>query len=1372
MTAPLQLPPLPEPRVPRWQPLRMGLVELYHYDCEEFWFHDGHLLLRGNNGTGKSKVLSLTLPFLLDAHLGSARVEPDGDRGKRMDWNLLMGGRHERRTGYAWIEFGRRNDEAEPLYLTLGCGLSAIAGRARVDAWHFITEQRVGRDLWLITPERVVLGRERLEERLGDRGHVFPTVQDYRRAVDERLFRLGEERYRALMDTLITLRQPQLSKRPDEQNLSNALTEALSPIPQATLEDVAEAMTQLDEYRDALASHEALRDAVAQFDRRYGVYARIQARRQARVLRQAQTEFDNASRAIADARGQHVTAEKAVAAHEERHTAVDRKLARDRAALDELRQGPAMRDARRLHDAEQAAEERTRDATEARRRCDEAEKRHCDEQVATSGRQKESQRSLASLVQQAHGAEQLAADVGLTSEHARIAAVLLPFAELGQRSPEQLERLHSDFREALPRRREQFAQVRRRFRGLEHAAGARDLAANARNDRAETLESAQAHARDADARLRHAAEAFLQQWRSYVDRLTALKLPDADIAMDALSAWAESLTGDNPMVELLVRAQQDASRQLADREAFLKRQQAELRNRADELVSERERLATGEDRAPPIPYTRAADARPGLGGAPFWHLLEFRAHVPEPARAGLEAALEAAGVLDAWVTPEGVMFDPHTQDVLLVARGARLSSLGEWLVPAENSPVPVDRIASILAGIHCSPEDSGDAEAWISTEGRFRVGPAQGAWRKPAAEYIGLAAREAARRRRLEEVASELAVATSDLEKIAAELQARGEEQRTLSEEYARAPGDGALRDAHAQFSAAESHRREAQERLAQADVRWNEAEDAWRRAREALERDAQDLRVPADPEALDSLESRLDEYAQNALTLAQAAREHRRALVEVLEQELRERNAQAQAHAAHEEHERRVRAADEAGARRDELRATVGAAVAELEQRLAQKTNAVQSGEQSLKEENENLIKAREERAKSEQKVEDAQQALEERQQRRHEAVERLRAFAQTGLLSVAVPDLEVPDPAGAWTIDPALNAARRAEQALADVAAEDADWLRIQNDISHDFTTLTQAMSAQGHQAQAETSDYGLIVQIVYQNRPERPDVLERRLETEIAQLGEILTARERAVLENHLQAEVAAGLQRLLQDAERRVQTINTELGRRPTSTGVRFKLDWQPLAEGEEGAPVGLATARSRLLNTAADAWSAEDRRLVGEFLQNRIAIERSRDDGGALLDHLSRALDYRRWHRFRVKRYQDGAWRPLSGPASSGERALGLTVPLFAAASSHYASADYLYAPRLVLLDEAFAGIDDEARAHCMGLIREFDLDFVMTSEREWGCYAELPGLAICNLVRREGVDAVFVSRWSWDGRARREEADPSRRFPEPIVAST
>lgn len=277
------------------------------------------------------------------------------------------------------------------------------------------------------------------------------------------------------------------------------------------------------------------------------------------------------------------------------------------------------------------------------------------------------------------------------------------------------------------------------------------------------------------------------------------------------------------------------------------------------------------------------------------------------------------------------------------------------------------------------------------------------------------------------------------------------------------------------------------------------------------------------------------------------------------------------------------------------------------------------------------------------------------------------------------------------------------------------------------------------------------------------------ERRDEADdAAQRRELLTAGEREVLENHLQAEIASAVQKLLRDVERQINAINDELEKRPTSTGVRFRLQWQTLPEGAEGAPVGLEAARRRLLNTSTDLWSAEDRRVVGQMLQQRIAAERSRADaeqGGSLLEQLARALDYRRWHRFRVQRWQDGQWRPLAGPASSGERALGLTVPLFAAVSSYYSQAGTAHAPRLVLLDEAFAGIDDAARAHCMALIREFDLDFVITSEREWACYAELPGVAIAQLQRREGIDAVHVSRWTWDGRAKRREDDPDRRFP-------
>src|SRR5882757_4180000 len=318
-------PALPIPTRQRWQPLRLGLVELFHYDSEEFWFRDGHLLLRGNNGTGKSKVLSLTLPFLFDAQLKSSRVEPDGDTTKKMSWNLLLG-KYERRKGYAWVEFGRVGENGQAQYLTLGSGLSAVAARSQVDSWFFLLDgQRIGQDLWLTNPQRTVLTKERLKEALGEYGQVFETALLYRRVVDERLFQLGIPRYSALMDTLIQLRQPQLSKKPDEASLSAALTEALPPLSTDLLTDVADALNQLEEDRRQLQEYQALARGVGHFSERYRIYAKTQTRRQAAGLRGAQTGFDNASRGLNDAR-----AELEVAQATEAQADADHRIAKER----------------------------------------------------------------------------------------------------------------------------------------------------------------------------------------------------------------------------------------------------------------------------------------------------------------------------------------------------------------------------------------------------------------------------------------------------------------------------------------------------------------------------------------------------------------------------------------------------------------------------------------------------------------------------------------------------------------------------------------------------------------------------------------------------------------------------------------------------------------------------------------------------------------------------------------------------------------------------------------------------------------------------------------------------------------------------------
>jgi len=1368
------LPPLPEPLQARWQPLRIGLAELFHYDSEEFWFRDGHLLLRGNNGTGKSKVLSLTLPFLFDASIKSSRIEPDGDATKKMAWNLLLG-KHERRVGYAWIEFGRIGEDGQPRFLTLGCGLSAVAARTQVDTWYFMTEgQRVGRELWLIDERRAVLGKERLAQALDGSGQLFDTAQAYRRAVDERLFHLGEARYAALMDTLIQLRQPQLSKKPNEDNLSNALTEALAPLPEELLADVADAMNQLEEYGQQLHELGELAKAIGQFNRRYSQYARVNARRQARVLRSAQTSFDKASRDLNDARAAFDADQAAEAGLRASLDAAETRQLRDRAALDEMQSDPLMQDARRIDELDRhlAARQREKAAAEAAlREAMERQARDADALRDYAGR---ADAACAGMSSATRAFEETGSAAGL-ARHAEFAAALVCCGQadaLADLTPAEYEQMGRALSGLGRQRRTDVAVVAGRLGQLDAAAGARDTAQERRDQHADDLADAAARVAAGETGLLDQAERLVDAWSAHAAGLRELAVDSVSV-LPALSDWARTLEGENPARSALLRSQHDSSLRLAQDEAGVLARRAALEEQTLALERERERLALGVDSVPPPPCQRDPASRPpGRPGAPFWQLVEFRDRVCDEAeRAGLEAALEAAGLLDAWVGPDGVIDaallpDTRLSDTLLVARAGQPASLAAWLAPALPCALDPALVERLLTTVACGANDSG-AEAWVAPDGRFRIGPLAGAWIKPAAQYIGAASRAEARRRRIAAIDTALAGLAQERAALSAALARLAARRARAAAEWGAAPPDAALRTAHVQAAALERERRQAAERLAAAEARLAAALDAWRAARAALERDAADLQLPADGAGLAAASAALDAAAQALQELLLRAEAVRHALPERRRQAERLEDRKRDTASRNEQAARCLEAADEAQVRLNTLRERVGAQVSELTARLAALRQAVQDGETALRHARARLGAASETRARSGQRAASAAATLEERTAQRQDAVHGLEQFNGTGLLAIALPELEVPP--APWSIEPALGVARRAEQLLQEVEAEDADWARVQSAYARDFSDLQSALTALGHQGQAEPSDHGMIVTIVYQNRPQRPDLIEAAIRAEIAQRQELLTARETEVLENHLQAEVAAAIQRRLQEADRRVATINTELAKRPTSTGVRFRLQWQALEEGSEGAPVGLEAARKRLLNTSYDAWSPEDRQVVGRMLQNRIAAERARDDAGrsgSLLELLARALDYRRWHRFRVQRWQDGQWRPLAGPAFSGERALGLTVPLFAAVSSFYTHAGSRHAPRLVLLDEAFAGIDDAARAHCMALVREFDLDFVMTSEREWACYAELPGVSICQLQRHEGIDAVHVSRWTWDGRARQLEEDGARRFPQ------
>src|SRR5664279_3217591 len=139
----------PEPIRTRWQPLRGGIVNLFRYDEQTFAFHHGRVLLRGNNGSGKSMALEVLLPFVLDAELKPSRMSTFGGKERNMYLWLLgfdhSGSRNSERA-YVWVEFGRRHDDGSAEYFTAGAMLEGTRDSDIRSTW-WTTNARIGVEL-------------------------------------------------------------------------------------------------------------------------------------------------------------------------------------------------------------------------------------------------------------------------------------------------------------------------------------------------------------------------------------------------------------------------------------------------------------------------------------------------------------------------------------------------------------------------------------------------------------------------------------------------------------------------------------------------------------------------------------------------------------------------------------------------------------------------------------------------------------------------------------------------------------------------------------------------------------------------------------------------------------------------------------------------------------------------------------------------------------------------------------------------------------------------------------------------------------------------------------------------------------------------
>jgi uncharacterized protein (TIGR02680 family) len=769
----------------------------------------------------------------------------------------------------------------------------------------------------------------------------------------------------------------------------------------------------------------------------------------------------------------------------------------------------------------------------------------------------------------------------------------------------------------------------------------------------------------------------------------------------------------------------------------------------------REQVAAERDPAPAEP-TWGRDARDRADGAAFWQLVEFSGMLGPDDRAGIEAALESSGLLDAWVRTDGAVLTANRRDVVLPAGPAAAGgpTLAEALVadPPPDAPVAVEVVRGVLARISLGT----GSPAAVDIDGSWRLGPLTGRSVKPVAQYIGATARSAERLRRLAEL-DELIMATTVIRDAAATAEASARAAAAAVEIWlAAVPATGDLIRAWARLD----------ERVRIADradllAAASEAEAVQARVAEAGHRRALDdlaaahgLPTEAGPlaarrESLRDLDAALGAHAEAATPLVARLRRWA-ADATAWEDDL----AEAEEAAVVTVHGKDR--ADAARAAADELEQTVGAPLREIQRRITvaeAEDGALKHREAEL---GRRIAVLLAEGGAAGQAVNDAAARLAEHEPVLAGAVAALGALVATpGLLAsgadgvdvdLAVFDLAAGFVAGNPVPAAALTQARRfAELPVPARAGSDTAV----------YTAWRDAASGPAGDVDPRVAEIGGALAVIGRDDAGEHPIgeLAGRLAAAVARDAELLTDRERRLFEEHILGDLGESLRARRLESEELVTEMNLLLRGVTTSQGIQVQLRWN--LRDDVAADVRRAV---ELLGRPVGALLPDERRDLRDALHRLIEASRADAPEDSYSEHLARALDYRRWFAFRIRYTRPenpDTWSDLHrrSPLSQGEQKVVCYLPLFAAAAAHFSSLAGAapHSPRFVLLDDAFPKIDVRTHPLLFGLLVQLDLDFVVTSERLWGDHATVPSLAIYEALRDPNERGIAQYRHTWDG---------------------
>lgn len=287
----------------RFKITKIGLLNFWLYDEEEYDFYGGKLILRGTNGSGKSVTMQSFIPLILDGNKSPDRLDPFGSKERKIE-DYIIGDsesiQKEEATSYLYME--TFNEELKQ-YITIGLGFRGRKGKA-VESWGFCLKdgKRVGKDFFLYKDpaNKIPLSKNELKSRLGSINEFTDTTKDYKAMVNRLLFGFPNlDTYDEFIKLLLQLRSNKLSKDYKPTNLVNVLNTVLQPLTEEDLRPLSEAIESMNKTKEQVETLERNSKSLKDFLRVYKNYNEIILLTKARNYQRVNTDYKSLKSNIA-----------------------------------------------------------------------------------------------------------------------------------------------------------------------------------------------------------------------------------------------------------------------------------------------------------------------------------------------------------------------------------------------------------------------------------------------------------------------------------------------------------------------------------------------------------------------------------------------------------------------------------------------------------------------------------------------------------------------------------------------------------------------------------------------------------------------------------------------------------------------------------------------------------------------------------------------------------------------------------------------------------------------------------------------------------------------------------------------------------------